>query len=61
MRYGQREIISLLEFNLLQLSFLLVVGVSLKFNFELLGKKWEHKGFSSKGNPVHEIWSKRDN
>ena len=37
------------------------VGVSLKFNFELLDKKWEHKGFSSKGNPVHEIWSKRDN
>lgn len=37
------------------------VGVSLKFNFNLLDKKWEHKGFSSKGNPIHEIWSMRDN
>lgn len=37
------------------------VGVSLKFNFELLDKKWEHKGFSSKGNPIHEVWSMRDN
>lgn len=37
------------------------VGVSLKFNFKLLNKKWEHKGFSSKGNPIHEVWSMRDN
>lgn len=35
------------------------VGVSLKFNFELFDNKWQHKGFSSKGNPIHEIWSKR--
>ena len=35
------------------------IGVSLKFNFQLLDNKWEHKGFSSKGNPIHEIWSKR--
>ena len=35
------------------------IGVSLKFNFQLLDNKWEHKGFSSNGNPIHEIWSKR--
>ena len=35
------------------------VGLNLKFNFELLNKKWQHKGYSSKGDPIHEIWTKR--
>ena len=36
------------------------VGLSLKFNYELIDGKWHHKGFSSKGDPVYEIWSLRD-
>ena len=35
-------------------------GLSLKFDYELLDGKWHHKGFSSKGDPIHEIWSKRN-
>lgn len=35
-------------------------GVSLEFNFELIDGKWHHKGFSSKGDPMHEIWSARE-
>ncbi len=35
------------------------VGVSLAFNYELIDGKWHHSGFSSKGNPIHEIWSIR--
>ena len=35
------------------------VGASLKFNYDLVDGKWHHKGFSSKGNPIHEIWSVR--
>ena len=35
-------------------------GLSLKFDYELLDGKWHHKGFSSKGDSVHEIWSKRN-
>lgn len=34
-------------------------GVSLKFDYELIDGKWHHKGFSSKGDPMHEIWSIR--
>ncbi len=34
-------------------------GLSLKFNFELVDGTWHHKGFSSKGDPMHEIWSIR--
>ena len=36
------------------------VGLSLKFNFELKDGKWHHSGSSSKGDPIHEIWSVRD-
>ena len=35
-------------------------GLSLKFNYELIDGKWNHKGLSSKGDPIHEIWSLRD-
>jgi hypothetical protein len=35
------------------------VGASLKFNFKLVDGKWDHSGFSSKGDPLHEIWSVR--
>ena len=36
------------------------VGLSLTFNFELIDGDWHHKGFSSKGDPLHEIWTLRD-
>lgn len=35
------------------------VGASLKFNYSLVGSKWHHSGLSSKGDPIHEIWSER--
>lgn len=35
------------------------VGVSLSFDYELVDGNWYHKGLSSKGNPIHEIWSVR--
>lgn len=35
-------------------------GLSLKFNFELINGKWHHSGLSSKGDPIHEIWSIRE-
>jgi hypothetical protein len=34
-------------------------GLSLKFNYEMIDGNWHHKGFSSKGDPMHEIWSVR--
>lgn len=34
-------------------------GLSLKFNYELIDGDWHHTGFSSKGDPIHEIWSVR--
>ena len=34
-------------------------GASLEFNFQIIDGNWHHKGFSSKGDPIHEIWSKR--
>lgn len=34
-------------------------GLSLEFNYELIDGKWHHKGFSSKGDTMHEIWSVR--
>tara|TARA_R110000868_G_scaffold194178_3_gene439506 strand:+ start:1804 stop:2514 length:711 start_codon:yes stop_codon:yes gene_type:complete len=36
------------------------VGASLKFNYDFVDGNWHHKGFSSKGDPMHEIWSVRD-
>lgn len=35
------------------------VGASLKFDFSFTDGAWHHKGFSSKGAPMHEIWSVR--
>ncbi|MEM6525235.1 MAG: membrane or secreted protein [Bacteroidota bacterium] len=36
------------------------VGASLEFDFELKEGKWHHWGFSSKGDPLYEIWSLRE-
>jgi len=35
------------------------VGSKLPFTYELIDGAWHHKGRSSKGNPIHEIWSIR--
>ena len=35
------------------------VGKSLEFNYEIKEGDWHHKGFSSKGDPKYEIWTKR--
>ena len=34
-------------------------GVSLEFDYELVDGNWHHSGLSSKGDPIHEIWSIR--
>jgi hypothetical protein len=35
-------------------------GLSLKFSYEMIDGNWHHSGLSSKGDPIHEIWSMRD-
>lgn len=35
------------------------VGISLGFDYAKKGMDWHHKGFSSKGDPLHEIWTFR--
>jgi hypothetical protein len=35
-------------------------GLSLKFNYSFIDGNWHHSGFSSKGEPMHEIWSVRE-
>tara|TARA_B100000963_G_scaffold240466_1_gene210369 strand:+ start:38290 stop:38835 length:546 start_codon:yes stop_codon:yes gene_type:complete len=35
------------------------VGISLGFEYVKKGTDWFHKGFSSKGDPLHEIWTFR--
>jgi hypothetical protein len=35
-------------------------GISLKFDYNMVDGNWHHKGFSSKGDAMHEIWSIRD-
>lgn len=35
------------------------VGKKLSFSFNQKENDWYHKGFSSKGNPMHEIWTSR--
>lgn len=35
------------------------VGASLSFEYEILENEWHHKGLSSKGKPIYEIWSPR--
>ncbi|MEL6254986.1 MAG: membrane or secreted protein [Bacteroidota bacterium] len=37
------------------------VGASLEFEASLEGDDWSHKGKSSKGNPIHEIWTRNWN
>lgn len=35
------------------------VGASLSFDYEIIENEWHHSGLSSKGKPIHEIWSPR--
>lgn len=35
------------------------VGLRLPFSYERIDTTWHHQGFSSKGDPMHEIWSIR--
>lgn len=35
------------------------VGLQLKFDFNLKDGNWHHSGFSTKGDPIDEVWSKR--
>ena len=35
------------------------VGAILPFDYELISGEWHHKGKSSKGVPIHEIWVQR--
>jgi hypothetical protein len=35
------------------------VGASLDFEYELKNDEWHHRGKSSKGQPIYEIWSAR--
>ena len=35
------------------------VGTELSFEASIQGPKWNHKGKSSTGNPVNEIWTKQ--
>jgi hypothetical protein len=36
------------------------VGAQLEFDYEVQGNDWHHKGKNSKGQPMYEIWSRRD-
>jgi hypothetical protein len=36
------------------------VGASLQFDFSLDQGDWHHKGLSSKGDPIDEVWTKRE-
>ncbi len=36
------------------------VGASLQFDFKLENGKWRHSGKSSKGEPLDEVWTKRE-
>lgn len=35
------------------------VGASLEFDYDLKDGDWHHSGFSSKGDPLYEVWSLR--
>ncbi len=35
------------------------IGMSLEFDFSLEEGRWNHKGLSSKGEPINEIWTQR--
>jgi hypothetical protein len=36
------------------------VGASLQFDFSIEDGNWRHKGLSSKGEPIDEVWTKRE-
>jgi hypothetical protein len=36
------------------------VGASLSFEFGIVNDEWHHKGLSSKGEPIHEVWTLRE-
>ena len=36
------------------------VGASLTFDFSLEDGRWRHKGLSSRGEPIDEVWTKRE-
>ena len=36
------------------------IGASLQFDFSLADGDWRHKGLSSKGEPIDEVWTKRE-
>lgn len=36
------------------------VGASLSFDFALEDGNWRHKGLSSRGDPIDEVWTKRE-
>ena len=36
------------------------VGASLTFEFSLEDSRWRHQGVSSKGDPIDEVWTKRE-
>jgi hypothetical protein len=36
------------------------VGAKLEFDFSLMDGDWRHSGKSSKGDPIDEVWSKRE-
>jgi hypothetical protein len=35
------------------------VGASLEFKGTVNGNKWDHSGKSSKGDPIHEEWTRK--
>ena len=35
-------------------------GINLTFDYSLIDATWNHKGFSSKGDAMHEIWTVRE-
>ncbi|MEO0572851.1 MAG: membrane or secreted protein [Bacteroidota bacterium] len=37
------------------------VGAKLQFDYELKDGDWHHSGLSSKGKPIYEVWSLRNN
>jgi hypothetical protein len=36
------------------------IGMSLTFDFSIEDGNWHHKGLSSKGDPIDEVWTKRE-
>jgi hypothetical protein len=36
------------------------VGMKLEFDYSIKDGEWHHSGLSSKGEPVNEIWTKRE-